>query len=141
MIYSIKCFFNINYQLSNSSDASKLLLLMKFNILYFSIFSKIFENIFRRDIGRKSSSSSGAAVLRIGITWLYSKSSEKHSSLRHLVCNLVRTRTKTTLAILINYGGMSLGPGAEFVLILSIAQAISFSTICRNKKLCKEAAA
>ena len=111
-----------------------------FKILSFSIFSSIFANIFGRDISRILPSCLGAAVLRIGIIWLNLKSSGKHSSLRHLLHNLVRTGTKTTLAILINFGEMLSGPvGAEFVLILSIAQATLFSTISSYIKLCKEA--
>ena len=52
---------------------------MKFILLPFSAFSKIF----RRDIDRKLPSSLDAAVLGIGIIWLNLKSSGKHS-LRHL---------------------------------------------------------
>ena len=96
--------------------------------------------MFRKDIGRKTPSSLGATVLGIRITWLNLKSSGKHSSFRHLLYDLVRTETTTTLAILINFGGMPLGPGAELILILSIAQTTLFSTISSDIKLCEETA-
>ena len=92
----------------------------------FSIFSNIFENTFRRDIGRKSPSFLGEAVLGIVTTWLNLKSSRKHFSLRLLLTNIVRTRTKTTLAILKNFGKMPLGPGAELISFNIIKCAINF---------------
>ena len=105
---------------SNCSDVCKLFLFIKFIILSFSTCLHISKNIFRRDIDRKLPSLLGAAVLAIGIALLILKSSKNHS-FKHLWYNLIQTGIKTTLAIFINFGGMPLGPGAEFVLLLLIA--------------------